>query len=145
MKYNLLFKFALSNILLVLASLSVSAQKIDEHNLKLNVSSISNPLQQLQQLDPVTFSYNQNQYKTLGFPAGDQYGFMASNLQAQYPAMVYEASKIYNSGKNNAKVAKYDEIRSQDLIPVLVAAVKAQQAEIESLKKELILLIERSK
>lgn len=145
MKYTLIFKGALPAILLACASLSVNAQKIDEQKLKLNVSKISNPLEQLQNLDPVTFSYNQDQYKALKLPAGNQYGFLASNLQAEYPAMVYEASKIYNSGKNNSKVAKYDEVRSQDLIPVLVAAVKAQQVEIESLKKELILLKERSK
>lgn len=145
MKYTLIFKGALPVIMLAFASLSVSAQKINEQQLKLNVSKIANPLQQLQNLEPVIYNYNQDQYKALKLPTGDQYGFLASNLQSQYPAMVYEASKMYNSGKNNCKVAKYDEVRSQDLIPVLVAAVKAQQAEIESLKKELILLKERSK
>jgi hypothetical protein len=145
MEYTLIFKAALPAIMLACASLSVNAQKIDEQKLKLNVSKISNPLQQLQHLDPVTFNYNQVQYKDLKLPAGNQYGFLASNLQAQYPAMVYEASKIYNSGKNSSRVAKYDEVKSQDLIPVLVAAVKEQQAEIESLKRELMLLKERSK
>jgi hypothetical protein len=59
--------------------------------------------------------------------------------------MVYEVSKIYEAGKNNSKVASYNEVQTTDLIPVLVAAIKEQQAEIELLKKEVQLLKQRSR
>ena len=140
MKKSFVIKAALLVFLSSGASLAVNAQKISEQQLKVNVAKISNPLDQLKSIDPVVFNYNHEQYKQLNLPAGQQYGFLTENLQAAYPDMVQEYTKLYPSGKNNDKVARYDEVRSADLIPLLVAAVKAQQAEIELLKKELIRL-----
>ena len=132
-------------LLLSASTLTVSAQKIDEQELKVSVGKISNSTQHLKNLEPVTFKYDVNKYKHLKLPAGEQYGFLASNVQPEFPAMVYEASKVYESGKNNSKIAKYNEVQTADLIPVLVAAIKEQQAEIELLKNEVKLLKAKSK
>ncbi|MBB5440440.1 hypothetical protein HDC92_004141 [Pedobacter sp. AK017] len=140
-----LFKGSVMGLLLGVASLTASAQKINEQELKVNVGKISNSTQHLKNLEPVTFQYDVNKYKHLKLPAGEQYGFMASNVQPEFPAMVYEASKVYEAGKNNAKVARYNEVQTENLIPVLVAAIKEQQAEIELLKKEVQLLKAKSK
>ncbi|ACU04309.1 tail fiber domain-containing protein [Pedobacter heparinus] len=140
-----LFKGSVMGLLLGIASLTASAQKINEQELKVNVGKISNSTQHLKNLEPVTFQYDVNKYKHLKLPAGEQYGFMASNVQPEFPAMVYEASKVYEAGKNNAKVARYNEVQTENLIPVLVAAIKEQQAEIELLKKEVQLLKAKSK
>ena len=145
MRYPLVSKGAVLGILLSAAALSVNAQKIEEQELKVNVDKISNSTEHLKNLEPVTFKYDVQKYKHLKLPAGEQYGFLASNVQSEYPAMVYEATKIYDQGKNNSKVARYSEVQSENLIPVLVAAIKEQQAEIDLLKKELNLLKEKSK
>lgn len=135
-----LFKGTLMGLLLSACAITASAQKINEQELKVNVGKISNSTQHLKNLEPVTFKYDVNKYKHLKLPAGEQYGFLASNVQPEFPAMVYEASKVYESGKNNSKVAKYNEVQTENLIPVLVAAIKEQQAEIELLKQEIKLL-----
>jgi len=145
MRYPLVSKGAVLGILLSAAAFSVNAQKIEEQELKVNVDKISNSTEHLKNLQPVTFKYDVQKYKHLKLPAGEQYGFLASNVQSEYPAMVYETTKMYNQGKNNSKVARYSEVQSENLIPVLVAAIKEQQAEIELLKKELNLLKEKSK
>lgn len=132
-------------LLLSACAITASAQKINEQELKVNVGKISNSTQQLKNLEPVTFKYDVDKYKHLKLPAGEQYGFLASNVQPEFPAMVYEASKMYESGKNNSKVAKYNEVQTENLIPVLVAAIKEQQAEIELLKQEVKLLKAKSK
>ncbi|WEK21397.1 MAG: tail fiber domain-containing protein [Candidatus Pedobacter colombiensis] len=137
---NLIFKGVLIGLLLSASSLTVSAQKIDEQELKVNIGKISNSTQQLKNLEPVTFKYDVNKYQYLKLPAGEQYGFMASNVQSEFPAMVYEVSSVYASGKNNSKIAKYSTVQTENLIPVLVAAIKEQQAEIELLKNEVKLL-----
>lgn len=142
---NLLFKGAVMSLLLSACAITASAQKIDEQELKVNIGKISNSTRQLTKLEPVTFRYDVNKYKHLKLPAGEQYGFLASNVQPEFPAMVYEAAKVYESGKNNSKVAKYNEVQTADLIPVLVAAIKEQQAEIELLKQEVQLLKAKSK
>lgn len=132
-------------LLLSASTLTVSAQKIDEQELKVNIDKISNSTQHLKNLEPVTFKYDVNKYKHLKLPSGEQYGFLASNVQPEFPAMVYEASKVYESGKNNSKIAKYNAVQTENLIPVLVAAIKEQQAEIELLKNEVKLLKAKSK
>lgn len=132
-------------LLLAAATLTASAQKINEQELKVNVGKIANSTQHLKNLEPVTYKYDVTRYKHLKLPAGEQYGFMASNVQPEFPAMVYEASKTYDAGKNNSRVARYNEVQTENLIPVLVAAIKEQQAEIELLKNEVRLLKEKSK
>lgn len=135
-----LFKGTMVGLLLSACAITASAQKINEQELKVNVGKISNSTEHLKNLEPVTFKYDVNKYKHLKLPAGEQYGFLASNVQPEFPAMVYEASKVYESGKNNSKIAKYNEVQIENLIPVLVAAIKEQQAEIELLKQEVKLL-----
>lgn len=142
---NPLFKGAVMSLLLSACAVTASAQKIDEQELKVNVGKISNSTRQLVKLEPVTFKYDVSKYKHLKLPAGEQYGFLASNVQPEFPAMVYEAAKVYESGKNSSKVAKYNEVQTADLIPVLVAAIKEQHAEIELLKREIKLLKAKSK
>jgi len=144
MKYPL-FKGTVMVLLLSACAISASAQKINEQELKVNVGKISNSTQHLKNLEPVTFKYDVNKYKHLKLPAGEQYGFLASNVQPEFPTMVYEASKVYESGKNNSKIAKYNEVQTENLIPVLVAAIKEQQAEIELLKQEVKLLKAKSR
>ncbi|RZK81908.1 MAG: tail fiber domain-containing protein [Pedobacter sp.] len=124
-------------LLIAICGFSASAQKIEEQNLKVNVSELSSPLQQLKDLKPVTFKYDNAKFKHLNLSANTQYGFLASNVQPQFPGLVYEASKVYSAGKNSSKVAKYDEVNNEALIPILVAAIKEQQAQIELLKAEL--------
>lgn len=132
-------------LLLCVATLTSSAQKINEQELKVNIGKIANSTEHLKNLEPVTFKYDVSKYKNLKLPAGAQYGFMASNVQTEFPDMVYEASKSYDAGKNNSKIARYNEVQTEHLIPVLVAAIKEQQAEIELLKKEVELLKEKSR
>lgn len=137
MKNPLNLKGPALGFLIAICGFTASAQKIEEQNLKVNVTELSSPLQQLKDLKPVTFKYDNTKFKHLNLSGTTQYGFLASNVQSQFPGIVYEASKVYESGKNNSKVAKYDEVNNEALIPILVAAIKEQQAQIELLKSEL--------
>lgn len=144
MKYPLMIKGSLLGLLLSATAFTVNAQKIDEKELKVNIDKITNSTQQLKKLEPVTFKYDTSKYNNLKLPQGAQYGFLAANVEAAFPAMVYEASKHYDAGKNDSKAVRYNEVQTTDLIPVLVAALKEQQAEIELLKQEVNLLKEKS-
>ena len=130
-----------SKLYLVLALLLViqvsNAQSLTEKELKVEVNKIENSTSKLKSLQPVTFKYNVDKYKHLKLPKGDQYGFMVENVEQVFPAMVYESSSVYNISKGNSKVAKYKEVNKDELIPVLVEALKEQQEQIDALKKEL--------
>jgi hypothetical protein len=137
MKQPFLGKAAIVAVLLSATALNVNAQKIQEQELKINVAEISNPVNQLKNLQPITFKYDLNKFNYLKLPSGSQYGFRASEVKTEFPAMVAETGRVYDAGKNSSKVAKYEEVQTESLIPVLVAAIKEQQAQIDQLKREL--------
>lgn len=123
-------------LLTIGSTYAVQAQQVNEEDLKINITKISNSTEQLKNLEPIAFNYDTNKFKNLDLPNGDQYGFLASNVETTFPNMVQTSAKVYNAGKNNAKVAKYNEVDKESLIPMLVAAIKEQQEQIEALKQE---------
>jgi len=139
-KYPLLIKGSLMGLLFSAVAFSANAQKIEDQELKINVSKIANSTQHLINLEPVTFQYDVKKFKNLSLPSTNQYGFLTRSVSAEFPSLVVEKSTQVNAGKNASKVASYDEVKTAELIPVLVAAIKEQQAEIELLKKEIGLL-----
>ncbi|HMI01739.1 MAG TPA: hypothetical protein VK541_04610 [Pedobacter sp.] len=145
MKYPLAGRSAFCGLLLFACALTANAQKIDEKELKVEVQKVSGTTQQLVALEPVKFRYDIKKYKHLNLPEGNQYGFLSSNVQTALPDLVYETFKQIPAGKNNTKTASYDEVDSKELIPLLVGAVKEQQAEIENLKREISILKQKAK
>ncbi|MGC4036204.1 MAG: tail fiber domain-containing protein [Chitinophagaceae bacterium] len=129
--------------LLIIAGIA-SGQKIDDKEIKQNIISIENPLQRLVQLEPKNFEYDRSKYKALQLPAGRQYGFMVENLQTVFPELVTYKNYSYSIGKNLFRTATIKHVDVESIIPVLVASIKEQQAEIEKLKSELALLKDKN-
>jgi len=145
MNFQFLIKGSLFGLIASLCSLTVNAQKIEDQQLKTNVAVISGAINYVKKLEPIKFNYDVQKFKYLNFPEQTQYGFNISSVGASFPSMVQEAAKMYSAGKNNVRIAKYDEVNTDNLIPVLVAAIKEQQVEIDNLKKELGRLKEAAK
>lgn len=101
------------------------------------VASIENPIQNLVQLEPGVFEYDQRQSKQLKLPQGKYYGFTIAEIEAVFPELVKHTTRTYMFGKNTYRTATIKTVDMESLIPVLVASVKQQQQEIEQLKKEL--------
>jgi hypothetical protein len=121
-------------------STATIAQSINDEQTKLNVASISNPVERLSQLKPISFEYNTKQYKFLNLQSGKQYGFLSENIQAVFPELVKEKRVTYMQGKNNYKSASIANINETSLIPVLVASIVEQQKQIDQLKSEIEVL-----
>ena len=114
-----------------------TAQTINDEQTKLNVTTISNPVERLSMLRPISFEYNTKQFKFLNLQAGKQYGFLSDNIQAVFPELVKEKRVTYMQGKNNYKNASIASINETSLIPVLVASILEQQKQIDQLKSEI--------
>jgi len=135
MHYNKLKSFLLL-IGFLLVTICSDAQEIPDAVIKKNITAIDNPLQKLIQLNPVSFEYDNANYKHLKLQHGRQYGFIAENVQPVFPTLVKERSVSYMFGKNvyrNARIRTIDESR---LVPILVAAIQEQQSELEKLKAD---------
>ncbi|MFT3903192.1 MAG: tail fiber domain-containing protein [Niabella sp.] len=119
-------------------NISANAQSISDYQLKTNVTDIQNPIKQLKQLEPKVFEYNKQGYSFLKLENGQHYGFLAEDVQKVFPELVKEKSVSYMQGKNRMRQAKIKTIDEKAFIPVLIASIKQQQAEIEALKLELM-------
>ena len=137
MKHFFKTKGLVTGLLLTLCAASASAQKIDEQQLKTGIAEISNPLQYLESLKPITFKYDNSKFMDLKLSTATQHGFLAQDFKLQHPELVFEAFKTFQVGKGNTRTVRYDEVSNESLIPVLVAAIKEQQAQIEALKRQL--------
>lgn len=124
----------------ILASTVLFAQDISDTKIKKNIEPIDNPLQRLMQLEPKKYEYNVKDFKHLKLQSGSQYGFIAEDIQSVFPDLVKEKSVNYMFGKNVYRNSTIKTIDEASLIPVLVASIKEQQAEIEKLKLEVLQL-----
>lgn len=125
----------------VIAFFSVSpsgfAQYVPDQDLKKNVRPVKNALAYLQQLEPKKFEYDTGKYAKLKLPAGQHYGFLVEDVRKVLPELVSTRSQSYQVGKNTYQTASYQNYDLESLIPILVAAIREQQEQIEELKRQL--------
>jgi hypothetical protein len=131
--------------LLTIVSLSIlttssSAQQISDKDLKKNTAPLANSLSYITQLQPVTYEYNQDAFKQLHLPGGKQFGFITDDVKRVYPAAISKQNSWVTMGKNNQRAITTSQVDLEKLVPLLVGAIKEQQAEIEALKLEMQLL-----
>jgi len=87
---------------------------------KKNIQTINSPLAKLQQLNGVTYQFNQTAFPEWKFDDKLQYGLIAQEVEKVFPEMVKTIDKKGYMGVEYVK-----------LIPVLLEAIKEQQAGIK--------------
>lgn len=125
------------SVCIMLAAQYAFSQDLADNELKTNIAPIPGPLKQVASLNPVTFQYNTNQFSHLKLPGGSHYGFVAEEFQQVFPSLVYKRAHSYMAGKNSYRNAVMKKIDLEGLIPVLIAAIKEQQQEIDQLRSEI--------
>jgi Chaperone of endosialidase len=131
--------FRIMTLTVISSTLTITAysQNIPDNDLKTNVSEVSNALEKLKKLEPITFEYNTDKYKQLNLEKGKQYGFMADKFRSVFPEMVYNRHIPYTYAKNQNRDMVIQKMDTESLIPILVASIKELEAEIAKLKMEL--------
>ena len=135
MKIRVQYLLSLS-IVLSAFTFTANAQQVSEAQIKTNTAPITNSLSYITRLQPVSYEYNRGDYKQLNLPAGMQFGFIAGDAKQVVPSAITTHNNWYNVGKNNPRAITTAEVDLQKLVPLLVGAIKEQQAEIEALKLE---------
>jgi hypothetical protein len=114
---------------------SAQTTKVTDSELKTNVTPITSALSAVNQLNPVTYQYA-TPAQGVKMPTGTQYGFLSGNVQSVLPGVVKTQSYLYPAGKNNQRSVDVQTVDMQSLVPVLLSAIKEQQAQIDALKAE---------
>lgn len=112
------------------------AQHIPEQDLKKNITPLENALSYVQQLEPKMYEYDTRRFDKLKLPTGQQYGFLAEDVQKVLPNLVSSQSQSYMVAKNTYRSTSLKNTDLESLVPLLVAAIKEQQQQIDELKKQ---------
>ena len=92
--------------------------------LKKNIQPVTNALQSISQIQGSHYQWNEKEMPELSLPSGNHIGLIAQNVEKVLPQLVREG------------VAGYKAIAYQELIPVLIEAIKEQQIQIASLQRK---------
>jgi hypothetical protein len=96
--------------------------------LKMDIVNIPDPLNNVLALNGIRFNWNTKDFPEMGLDNNPQFGFIAQDVELVYP-------EIVTTDANGYKMVDYSK-----LIPILVEAIKEQQAMIESLKEQVLYL-----
>lgn len=96
-----------------------------DRQLKKNITPIKDALNGVLSLQGVNYSYDAATHPELGLSTEPQVGFIAQELEQVYPELVVTRD-------NGFKAVNYAQ-----LVPVLVEAIKQQQAMIEELQQHM--------
>jgi hypothetical protein len=95
---------------------------------KKNVAPINGALGMISEIEGVQYAFDREAFPEKDFDPGSHLGVIAQDVQAVLPELVSESESGYLS------------VNYMGLIPVLMEAVKEQQAQIKALKEEVIAL-----
>lgn len=93
---------------------------------KKNVEPIKNAVDKVQQLNGVSYEFKSDEFPEKNFADGKQIGLIAQDVEKIFPELI----KTDNEG--------YKSIAYQNMVAVLIEAVKEQQKSIDELKKEVL-------
>lgn len=95
---------------------------------KKNIEPLNNSIYKIQQLDGVSYEFKKDEFQEKNFTEGKQIGLIAQDVEKVLPELV----RTDNEG--------YKSIAYQNLVAVLVEAIKEQQISINELHAEIVKL-----
>lgn len=121
---------------------------VSDVRFKESLAPLSDALPELMQLEVVSFEHvRAEELAHMHLPEGPQVGFVAQQVAEVLPDLVVEA--VHPPAGDpldrnpEAKPIRYQALKTIDLIPYLVRAIQEQQAQIETLKAQLLPLRNR--
>ena len=120
-----------------------------DEKLKTFIKNETSYLSILNQMNIRKYKYKTNEYPTLNLSERVQYGLVAQELEKVMPELIFQSKTISMPAneKPNTENIEYKSINYLGLLPVAIASiqeltalVKAQSAEIETLKEQVSLL-----
>lgn len=104
-----------------------------DSRLKTNIQPLGNVLSKVAKLQTANYNFKTSEYPNLYLPSDLQTGFMAANIQEQFPNLVADVhlpSKTDKNGKLISQEADIKVVNYMGMVPVLTAAIQEQQAQI---------------
>ena len=107
-----------------------------DSRLKSNIKPLGAVMSKLNKLETATYNFRTSEYPNLYLPTDLQTGFMAANLQEQFPNLVQDVTlpekKDPKTGALISQSASIKVVNYMGMIPVLTAAIQEQQTQIDT-------------
>ncbi|MBK9147859.1 MAG: tail fiber domain-containing protein [Flavobacteriales bacterium] len=114
------------------ASCTAMAWTSDEA-LKTDVEDLTQGLEIISELRPTTYHFDTDTYAEMNLPAGNQFGFIAQEVEEVLPELVGQTTFIGRIDSLGNVIAPDQTVKTLNyvgLIPILVAGMQEQQAQI---------------
>lgn len=109
---------------------------ISDERTKKNIKPIDSALENILSLNGRSYEFRTEEFRTLDLPKGEHFGLIAQEVEKIFPNLVSEHSTV----SLNDQEATLKGIDYQEIIPVLIEAMKEQNKIIEDLKERIELL-----
>jgi hypothetical protein len=103
---------------------------VSDRKFKTNIQPFTNALDKVMQVNVKSFEMKRDEYPSMNFAKGTQFGFIAQELQNVFPELVENGAA---PGKKKEEMIEYLGVNYIGLIPVLTKAIQEQQ---ELIKKQ---------
>ncbi|MES2645270.1 MAG: tail fiber domain-containing protein [Bacteroidota bacterium] len=110
-----------------------------DRKLKNDIHTLFGALAIIDQLKPSVYTFKTNEFKQMNLPEGLQYGLIADEVKLVMPGAVMKTMQpaMYENhdekhGKKLRESVEFNAVNYTEMIPILIAAVKEQQAIIGS-------------
>ncbi|RMG24417.1 MAG: tail fiber domain-containing protein [Bacteroidetes bacterium] len=103
--------------------------------LKSHIEPLTNGLQTVLSLKPRRYEYDTHKYEFMHLPEGEQYGFVAQEMEQLLPALTRHTFQAYDkplSDTPEGQGISFKAINYTALIPFLVSAIQEQQQQIDA-------------
>jgi len=99
-------------------------------NLKTGIQELDGAMDLLMQFHPKSYQYRLEEYPQMGLPEGQRYGFIAQEVQEDFPQFVkqsHQPEQVDSLGNELFPAVDFLALSTADIIPILVGAVQQQQ------------------
>ncbi|MBS1547362.1 MAG: tail fiber domain-containing protein [Bacteroidetes bacterium] len=114
-----------------------SSWTTSDENLKTGIEDVGNGLDLIMQLEPKSYMFRTDEFPYLHLPGEHQYGLLAQDLEAVLPEMVrtiHRPADVDSTGAELNPSMDFKAVKYDGLVPLLISAVKQQQAMIAELQ-----------
>lgn len=111
-----------------------------DESLKENIEEMTGGLETIMQLNPKTYMFRTEEYPWLNLSPELQNGLIAQEMQAVVPNLVRSVqipAEVDSSGNEISPALDILAVKYEGLIPILIAAVKEQQATIAQMRSRI--------
>ncbi|MCB0835896.1 MAG: tail fiber domain-containing protein [Bacteroidetes bacterium] len=103
--------------------------------LKSEIQPLKSGLEKVMQLKPKAYTYDRVKYDFMNLPEGEQFGFLAQEVEALLPNLTNKAFHAYDEAKSDTPEGQGFEFKVVNyigMIPVMVSAMQEQQTIIQN-------------